>query len=76
MPVQRFEGLGDSGRQARRADLAVAPIVPPGSTLYVAKRGDSVAAVAHHFIGQTSYLTSSELAEAIRKANGDFRGHS
>ena len=49
-------------------------IPPPGSTLYVAKRGDSVPAVAHHFIAQSSYLTSSELAEAIRAANGDVRG--
>ena len=49
-------------------------IAPPGSTLYVAKRGDSVPAVAHHFIAQSSYLTSSELAEAIRAANGDVRG--
>jgi len=48
--------------------------VPPGSTLYVAKRGDSVASVAHHFVPQTSYLTSSELAEALRKANGDLTG--
>jgi hypothetical protein len=52
----------------------VSKIAPPGSTLYVAKRGDSVPAVAHHFIAQSSYLTSSELAEAIRAANGDVRG--
>jgi hypothetical protein len=52
----------------------VAKIAPPGSTLYVAKRGDSIPAVAHHFIAQSSYLTSSELAEAIRAANGDVHG--
>jgi hypothetical protein len=51
-----------------------AKIVPPGSTLYVAKRGDSIPVVAHHFIAQSSYLTSSELAEAIRAANGDVHG--
>ena len=45
---------------------------PPGGELYIAKRGDSVTSVAHHYIGQTSYLTSSELAEAIRSANGNF----
>ncbi len=49
-------------------------IAPPGSALYVAKRGDSVASVAHHFVPQTAYLTSSELSEAIRKANGDLTG--
>jgi hypothetical protein len=52
----------------------VAKIVPPGSALYVAKRGDSIPVVAHHFIAQSSYLTSSELAEAIRAANGDVHG--
>jgi hypothetical protein len=40
----------------------------------VAKRGDSIVSVAHHFIAQTSYLTSSELSDAIRKANGDLQG--
>ena len=48
--------------------------VPPGSTLYVARRGDSITSVSHHFVPQTSYLTSSELGEAIRKANGDLTG--
>jgi hypothetical protein len=49
-------------------------IVPPGSALYTAKRGDSVIAVARHFLPQTSYLTSSSLAEAIRQANSDVQG--
>ena len=44
--------------------------------MYVAHRGDTVSTVAHHFISQTSYLTSTELIEAIRKANGDLRGNS
>jgi hypothetical protein len=30
--------------------------------------------VAHRYLGQTSFLTSSELGDAIRKANGDFHG--
>jgi hypothetical protein len=47
-------------------------IAPPGSALYVAKRGDSIPSVARHYLGQTSYLTSSELTEAIHKANGDL----
>jgi hypothetical protein len=49
-------------------------VAPPGSALYVAKRGDSVPLVARHYLSQTSYLTSSELSVAIRSANGDFRG--
>jgi hypothetical protein len=45
---------------------------PPGSALYEAKRGDSVPLIARHYLGQTKYLTSSELAEAIRQANPDL----
>ena len=30
--------------------------------------------VARHYLSQTSYLTSSELSEAIRNANADFHG--
>jgi hypothetical protein len=47
-------------------------VAPPGSAIYVAKRGDSIPLVARHYLGQTSYLTSSELTEAIHKANGDL----
>jgi phage tail protein X len=49
-------------------------VAPAGSTLYIAKRGDAIATVSHHFIAQTSYLTSSELTEAIRQANGGLQG--
>jgi hypothetical protein len=48
-------------------------IAPPGSAMYAAKRGDTVSSVAHRFLGQTSYLTSGELAEAIRSANGNIQ---
>jgi len=53
---------------------ALAVVAPPGSALYVAKRGDSIPLVAHHYLAQTSYLTSSELSEAIRNANPDLHG--
>lgn len=43
--------------------------------LYTAKRGESLPSVARQFLKKTSYLTSAELAEAIRKANGDRRGN-
>jgi len=42
--------------------------------MYWAKRGDTVSSVARHYLSQTSYLTSSELAEALRKANGNLQG--
>ena len=53
-------------------DPSLATVAPPGSALYVAKRGDSIPLVARRYLSQTSYLTSSELTEAIHKANGDF----
>jgi hypothetical protein len=51
------------------------PKVPtPGTALYQAKRGDTVISVARKYLGQTSYLTSSELAIAMRAANPDLKG--
>ncbi len=42
--------------------------------MYVAKRGESVISVARQFLPRTSYLTSSEVADAIRSANDDVHG--
>lgn len=53
-------------------DPSLVTVAPPGSALYLAKRGDSIPLVARRYLSQTSYLTSSELSEAIHKANGDF----
>ncbi|HEV3208460.1 MAG TPA: putative glycoside hydrolase [Terriglobales bacterium] len=52
----------------------VLPVAPPGSALYVAKRGDSIPLIARRYLAQTSYLTSTELGDAIHKANGDLHG--
>ena len=46
----------------------------PGTALYEAHRGDTVISVARHYLSQTSYLTSTELAEAIRGVNSDVHG--
>ena len=54
--------------------VEITKVAPPGSTLYLARRGDTVSIVAHHYLSQTSYLTSSELAEAIHKANAGAQG--
>lgn len=58
--------------------VAAAPVStnPPqlGHLTYVLKRGDTVASVAHRFLPQTSYLTTAELTEALRAANGNFQG--
>jgi hypothetical protein len=44
-------------------------IAPPGSEIYTAKRGEAIPTIAHRYLSRTSYLTSSELAAAIRAAN-------
>jgi hypothetical protein len=45
------------------------PLAPAGSELYTAKRGEAIPTIARHYLGRTSYLTSSELAAAIRTVN-------
>src|SRR5260370_12999173 len=49
-------------------------IAAPGTALYEARRGDTVVSVARHYVGQTSYLTSSELAEAMRGGDQNLHG--
>jgi hypothetical protein len=60
---------------ARKKATVPEPIVaPPGSEVYVAQRGDSIPSVARKFLKRTKYLTSAEVAEAIRAANHDRQG--
>jgi hypothetical protein len=59
---------------AKKADPPAPVIAPPGSDLYQAQRGDSIPSVARKYLKRTKYLTSSELAEAIRAANHDRQG--
>ena len=47
------------------------PTAAPGTEIYTAKRGEAIPTIARRYLSRTSYLTSSELAEAIRHANGD-----
>ncbi len=48
---------------------ALQPVAAPGTEIYAAKRGEAIPTIAHRYIGRTSYLTSSELADAIRAVN-------
>jgi hypothetical protein len=57
---------------AKAPDPSLTTVAPPGSALYVAKRGDSIPLIARKYLSQTSYLTSTELSEAIHEANGDL----
>jgi hypothetical protein len=45
------------------------PTAAPGTEIYTAKRGEAIPTIARRFVGRTSYLTSSELADAIRAVN-------
>ena len=45
------------------------PLAPSGTELYTAKRGEAIPTIARRYLGKTSYLTSFELAEAIRTLN-------
>lgn len=54
--------------------MPVPKLPAPGTTFYETRRGDTVISVARHYLGQTSYLTSSELADAIRGANSGVHG--
>ncbi len=45
------------------------PIAAPGTEIYTAKRGEAIPTIARRYLGKTSYLTSSELADAIRSVN-------
>ena len=60
--------------RATTADLPTPVAAPAGSVQYVAKRGDSIISVARQYIGKSSYLTTTELAEAIRLTNGNYQG--
>ena len=41
----------------------------PGTAIYTAKRGEAIPTIARHYLSRTSYLTSAELADAIRVVN-------
>ena len=54
--------------------VVITKVAPPGSEMYWAKRGDTVLSVAHRYLSRTSYLTSAELADAMRTANDNLPG--
>ena len=46
-------------------------VAAPGTEIYTAKRGEAIPTIARRYLGRTSYLTTSQLADAIRQSNGD-----
>ncbi len=45
------------------------PVAAPGTEIYTAKRGEAITTISHRYLSRTSYLTYSELTEAIRAVN-------
>lgn len=58
----------------KKAEPPAPLVAPPGCDVYTAQRGDSIPSVARKYLKHTKYLTSAELAEAIRTANHDRQG--
>jgi len=77
--AQTAPAAGHSARLVNTALPGTIPATPltasPGTEIYTAKRGEAIPTIARRYLGRTSYLTSSELAEAIRHANGDRTGN-
>ena len=47
------------------------PTPAPGTEIYTARRGEAIPTIARRYLCKTAYLTSAELADAIRHVNGD-----
>jgi hypothetical protein len=67
---------------ARTPDIKQAPAVvpssgrtlPPDTKLHTVAKGESMPAIVHHYLPLTTYLTGSELEQAIRAANPEIKG--
>jgi hypothetical protein len=71
--AQLIQVKADTGKK-HEIPAPVAVIAPPGSEVYQAQQGDSLPSVARKYLKRTKYLTSSELADAIREANHNRQG--
>jgi hypothetical protein len=58
----------------RPATVGEPALAAPGTEIYTAKRGEAIPTIAHRYLGKTSYLTSSELSDAIRAVNHKSEG--
>jgi hypothetical protein len=58
-----------SATTAKPANIPALPIAAPGTEIYIAKRGEAIPTIARRYLGKTSYLTSFDLADAIRAVN-------
>jgi hypothetical protein len=58
-----------SATTAKPATIPEPKVAAPGTEIYTAKRGEAIPTIARRYLGRTSYLTSSQLSDAIRSAN-------
>ncbi|MFY9906147.1 MAG: putative glycoside hydrolase [Terriglobales bacterium] len=72
--LQLIQVKANAANTNKKTEPAEPLIAPPGSDVYVAQRGDSIPSVARKYLKRTKYLTSAELAEAIRDANHNRQG--
>ncbi len=76
--AQLVQAKADANKKPTLSAPSVLPApelkLPAASDLYVAQRGDSITSVARKSLKRTKYLTSTELAEAIRAANPNHQG--
>jgi phage tail protein X len=72
--VQLVNVKADTTAKKREIPAPVSIVAPPGSEIYQAQRGDSLPSVARKYLKRTKYLTSSELADAIRESNHNLQG--
>jgi hypothetical protein len=71
--AQLVQVKADTNKKPEPPPIALL-VARPGSDVYKAQRGDSIPSVARKYLRKTKYLTSSELADAIRSANNNRQG--
>jgi hypothetical protein len=68
--VETEEVHAKSKTDQAHAAASGAPEQETAGEVHTARKGDSVESLARHYLSQTDYMTSGELASAIRAANG------
>jgi hypothetical protein len=74
LPQAELKPVSATLSTAKPSDIA-SPNISSGSLIYTAKRGDTIPALARQYLKNTSYLTSTELADAIRHVNDNRTGN-
>src|SRR6202050_5077055 len=74
-PASSSSSLSQQPRLQLSLETTLPSLASSATEIYTAKRGESIPAIAHQYLHRTAYLTSSELAEAIRRLNGNRSGN-